>query len=152
MGRVESLFGLALMAVGGAMAIVALRFPAAGDALGAAFLPCLVAAALIVLGAATAVRARRSGGHGAALSSVAPTAWRRLSLAVGALAAFYVVLASSEGLGFPVLGPMLVMALAIAFGGRVSPATVVTAIAVAEGAYVVFRYWFGLPLPPSMWF
>lgn len=137
------------------MALLAARFPAASDPLGPAFLPLVVAAGLASLGLVTLARGGQAADpapEASAAPRVDPAAAPRLVAAVTALAAFLAAVTWGEGLGFPVFAPLLLLVLGLIFGGRLSLGAIIGAVAVAEGTYGVFRYWFGLPLPGSAWF
>lgn len=144
--------GIALVAMAAGIAAMAGKLPPAEDRLGSAFLPYLVAVGLAVLGVLTLTRAMTGKDIAVLEDPIVPEAVWRLPLALAALAIFYTLLVSTEGLGIPVLGPILVVALGVAFGGRLSITLGLASILIAEITYSVFRYWFNLPLPPSAWF
>jgi hypothetical protein len=148
----EAGFAVTLIGVAAIMVLLAVGFPAASDPLGPAFLPCFVALALAGLAILILVRRRAYPMNPEAATISHSGAFRRVALAVAALFAFFLALASTEGLGIPVLGPLLLIALSFAFGGRLSVGSVAVSILVVEATYFAFRNWFGLPLPPSAWF
>jgi putative tricarboxylic transport membrane protein len=145
--------GALLAGLGTLILLATRRFPESTDSLGPAFLPNLVAAALILLAGLLALRAVGAVRRGESRLAESPEGGglAKAAAAVAAIAAFVLALAHLPWIGFPVLAPILLVALAPLFGGRPGPAVLVVSITVGVLIYLVFRGIFQLPLPAPAW-
>ena len=146
MQRVDRWVGLALAGLGGVVLWTARDFPdVPGQKLGAAFLPMLVGAGLVVCALLLVLRSFRArAGQGDAPPAPLSAGARLAPLAVVGCIAAYVLLA--ERLGFLLVAPALLFVLFLAFGRSVVGA-LAWSLAGAVVVHVVFYKMLRVPLP-----
>ena len=146
MQRVDRWVGLALAGLGAVVLWTAREFPdVPGQRLGAAFLPMLVGAGLVVCALLLVLRSLRArAGQGDAPPSPLSAGARLAPLAVVGCIAAYVLLA--EQLGFLIVAPVLLFVLFLAFGRGVVGA-LAWSLAGAVVVHVMFYKMLRVPLP-----
>jgi putative tricarboxylic transport membrane protein len=114
---------------------------------GPGFFPLLVSAALLLVTLALGVRAWRLSPSPAAESPAPPRVWA-LVATVGALAVYIIAF---DRVGFVVSTTALLAFLFGALGRYRWPVALVSAVAVALAARVVFDTWLHIRLPADIW-
>ena len=146
MQRVDRWVGLALAGLGAVVLWTSRAFPdVPGQKLGAAFLPMLVGAGLVVCALLLVLRSFRArAGQGAAPPVPLSAGARLAPLAVVGCITAYVLLA--ETLGFLIVAPALLFVLFLAFG-RGAAGALVWSLSGAAVVHLVFYKMLRVPLP-----
>ncbi len=142
----DAVLGAVFVIIALAVAVDARGFPdLPGQAYGSGTLPTLVAAVMLLLGAAQIVTGLRSRIPPIRLDGWmrAPGAARRMAAVPLFVAAFVLLL---RPLGFPLATPPLLLALLLAMSVRWVTALIV-AVAATAGIWLVFARLLGVPLP-----
>lgn len=146
MQRVDRWVGLALAALGAVVLWTAREFPnVPGQKVGAAFLPMLAGAGLVVCALLLVLRSFRARPGPAGEAPAPLSAGARLAplVVVGCIGA-YVLLA--ESLGFLIVAPVLLFVLFLAFG-RGAAGALAWALAGSAVVHLAFYKMLRVPLP-----
>lgn len=140
MRRANLLAGALLAVLGGVAVVEAARIR--DDWQGAKLMPAVVGVALLALGGAHVLAARRG--------EATPLGWPSAAeqgrvLCVFAILVLYVL--ALAPLGFLPATAALVLGLVRFMGGFSWPRALALAVAVAVISHIVFRHWLGMPLP-----
>ncbi len=149
MSKAETVFGLAILAFGGALLVESLKLPYFVEEVpGPGFLPFWLSLAIVAVGVILAVR-----GMGARRATTVSGGWpdiagiRRIAITLAALAATLVFL---ESLGFFLCVILFVAAMTLALGSRSWRELVVIPLLAAAVLYGVFGVWLKVPLPTGI--